>query len=286
MIPQRPWRALGIALAALAAAVAGVAGCNNDDNNPTAGIVPPDPPVDLVYQLNLGEQVGPGDSVIEPGVLLSWLPPNPDSTIEAFVVYGDNDPYPDTANFVQRAVTTSITFHDAGTPSSLQLQYYVTSEDVNGNQSAPSNIVQINAGDTVTTPSNLVYAAYDSAVALQWSNNSATGYNSSHFDYYRIYSDVDTDNSCVAGDEVLEGTSVSNAFIITGLANGVARCYWITAVTKTGHETGGSNIVAATPESTDPAFSASRAPANATIVWHHPIALHRAHATVRLLQGK
>jgi hypothetical protein len=281
MTPQRPWRAAGIALAVIIAGVVGVAGCNNDNNNLTEGIVPPDPPVDLVYQLNMGEQIGAGDSIIEPGVLLSWLPPNPDSTIQAFVVYGSDST--DSNGFVQRAITTSITFHDAGAP---QVQYYVTSEDVDGNQSAASNIVFINPADTVQSPANVVGAAYDSAVALAWSNNSITGYNGSHFDYFRIYSDSVASGSCVQNDEVLEGTSVSTAFVITGIANGIPRCYYVTAVTKTGHESGITSIQVLTPESTDPPFSAASVAPNATIVRHHPIALFRAHATVRLLRGK
>jgi hypothetical protein len=288
MTPQRPWRAIGMALMGLAAALVGVAGCNNDNNNPTAGITPPDPPVDLVYQLNPGEQIGAGDSIIEPGILLSWFPPSPDSTIQAFVVYGDPDAYPDTTDFEQVGITTSISFHDAGVPF---LQYDVTSEDIYGDQSAASNVVVVNAADTVQSPSNLVYTAYDSAALLGWSNISATGYNASHFDYYRIYSDSVSGGACVANDYALEGTSVSNAFAITGLANGVPRCYFVTAVTKTGHESNGSNIQVITPESTDPPFSAASVPPNTKIVWHHPIKLNqvmlnRGHGAVQLLPRK
>src|SRR5262249_50725344 len=124
MTSLRPW----LALAAI-----GAAACNNNNNNITSNIVPPGPPVGLTYQLNIGEQF-PSGAVIEPGVLLSWLPPSPDSTVAEFVVYGSDSSA--SSGFNARAVTTSISFHDAGTP---QLAYYVTSEDVNGVQSQASN---------------------------------------------------------------------------------------------------------------------------------------------------
>ena len=279
MTPNRPWLlAAGFLAAALLAA------CNNDNNNPAGGITPPDAPVDLVYQLNLGEQIGGGDSIIDPGVLLSWQPPSPDSTVQDFVIYGSDST--DSNGFERRAITTSLTWHDAGTPSSLQLQYYVTSQDVNGDESAPSNVVLISASDTVQTPAGLAGTALDSAAELQWQTNSITGPNGSHFDFYRIYSEDVSNGGCVANSTVLEGQTVSSGFVITGLANGVSRCYFLTAVTKTGHESRSSNSVTLTPASTDPPFSAARVPANTTIVAHHPIALSRAHAIVRLFPRK
>lgn len=278
MTPNRSWLAAPFVVAAL------VAACNNDNSNLTSGIVPPGAPTDLIYQLNSGEQVGAGDSVIEPGVLLSWLPPNPDSTVQDFVIYGSDST--DSNGFLRRSITTSVTWHDAGIPSTLDLQYYVTSQDVNGNESAPSNIVMISPGDTVQTPAGLAGTPLDSAAELSWQSNSITGPNGSHFDFYRVYSQNASNSTCDATSTVLEGQSVSNAFVITGIANGVGRCYYVTAVTKSGHESLGSNTVILTPESTDPPFSAARVPANATIIAHHPIVLRRAHAFVRLFNTK
>src|SRR5581483_5368693 len=179
MTRKRPWRAAGIALAAL------VAACNNNNNNPLQNYTPPGAPTGLVYQLNLGEQIG-ADSIIEPGVLLSWLPPNPDNTVNAFLVYADTLLQPDTAGFFQIAVTTSVSYHDAGTP---EPQYTVASQDVNGVLSAHSNIVVIDPGDTVQAPSNITGTPLDSAALLQWPDNSITGPNGSRFDFYRVYSD-------------------------------------------------------------------------------------------------
>ena len=274
MTRKRPWRAAGVALAAL------VAACNNDNNNPLSNYVAPGAPVGLVYQLNLGEQIG-SDSIIEPGVLLSWLPPNPDSTIEDFEVFGSDST--DSAGFVQRAVTTSITFHDAGQP---QVQYYVESQDVNGVSSAPSNIVLINPADTVPAPSGLTGTPLDSAAELAWPDNSITGANASHFDFYRVYSDSVTTNTCVSATTVLEGQTVSNGFVITGIANGTPRAYFVTAVTKSGHESGCSPATIITPSSSDPSFSVASIPGNYTVIAHHPIVLHRAHTKTRLLSTK
>lgn len=263
MTRKRPWRAAAILVAAL------VAACNNNNNNILNNYVAPAPPVGLVYQLNLGEAIG-NDSVIEPGVLLSWLPPNPDSTIQDFVIYGSDST--DSAGFVRRAVTTSISFHDAGQP---QLQYYVTSQDVNAVESAPSNVVFIDAADSVQSPSTITGTPLDSAALLQWPDNSITGPNGSHFDFYRVYSDSVSNSTCVASSTVLEGQTVSNGFVITGVANDVPRCYFVTAVTRSGHESSGSPGVIITPSSTDPPYSAARISGRYEVITHHPIALHR-----------
>ena len=272
MTRKRPWRAAGLALAAL------VAACNNNNNNGVLNnIVPPGAPTGLVYQLNQGEQIG-SDSVIEPGVLLSWLPPSPDSTVQDFVVYGTDSS--DNAGFLRRAITTSISFHDAGTP---QVQYYVTSQDVNGVESAASNIVLIDPADTVPAPANLTGTPLDSAAELEWSNNSFAGANGNQFDFYRVYSDSASGNTCISSSTVLEGQTVSNGFVITGIANDEPRCYFVTAVTRSGHESGYASVIIVTPSSSDPPYSAARIPGNFTVIAHHPIVLHRAHATTRIL---
>lgn len=263
MIRKRPWRATGIALAAL------VAACNNNSNNVLNNYQAPGAPTGLVYQLNLGEQIG-ADSIIEPGVLLSWLPPSPDSTVQAFIVYGSDST--DSAGFVERALTTSVSFHDAGQP---QNEYGVTSQDVNGVQSALSNIVHIDASDTVETPSDLTGTPLDSAALLQWPDNSITGPNGSRFDFYRVYSDSVSGSTCVASSTVLEGQTVSNGFVITGVANDVPRCYFVTAVTRSGHESAGSPGIIITPSSSDPPYSAARISGRYAVIAHHPIALYR-----------
>jgi hypothetical protein len=258
-----------IAIAAFAAA------CSSSSSNvgpPSSnGTLPA--PRGLIYQLSPGEQVGStADSVIFPGVVLSWLPgTGPDSNlVNDFVVYGSDD----TTNangWARRAITTSLTFHDAGQP---QQAYYVTSQDVNGAESVPSARVRIDPTDTVATPAGLTGTALNAAVELQWQDNALTGANAGHFDFYRVYSS-DTAGTGCSNSYVLEGQSVSSGFVITGLANDVPRCYWVSSVTRTGHESAFSNAIVLTPSASQPPYTAARISANATIVAHHPIELHR-----------
>ncbi len=273
MIPVR----LGLgAMVVIGALVA----CNDNNNLSTvpSNVTLP-VPTGLVYQLNIGEQVG-SDSIIYPGVLLSWIPGNdPDTLVNDFAVYGSQDTS-NTANSTLRAITTSPSFHDAGTPQNF---YFVTSQDVAGDQSGASNVVKINAADTVRTPAGVVGTALDSAVELAWQPNSITGPNGNRFDFYRVYSDDVSGGQCVANAFVLEGQSVSNAFVITGIANNVPRCYWTSAVTLSGHESAFSNVVVLTPSASQPPFSAEHIAANATVIVHHPVVLHKAHAIVRVM---
>ena len=58
------------------------------------------------------------------------------------------------------------------------------------------------------------------------------------FDYYRVYStpyDLDA-NLCDGDFWVLEGTTVSEDFLATGLANGAPRCFATSTVSRDGHE--------------------------------------------------
>jgi hypothetical protein len=201
--------------------------------------------------------------------------------VQAFIVYSDSLAT-DTANFAERALTTSVSFHDAFP----EAQYFVTSQDANGVQSARSNVVVIDPADTVPAPSNLTGTPLDSATLLQWPDNSITGPNGSRFDFYRVYSDSVNGTNCIAASTVLEGQTVSNGFVITGIANNVPRCYFVTAVTRSGHESAGSPGVIVTPSASDPPYSAARIPGNFTVITHHPIVLHRAHATTRIISTK
>jgi hypothetical protein len=258
-----------------AVAIAAVAiACSSSNNNvaPQASNLPV--PTSLIYQLSLGEQVGSTvDSVIFPGVVLSWTPgTGADSNlVNDFVVYGSDD----TTNpngWTRRAITTSLTFHDAGTPMHA---YYVTSQDVNGSESQPSARVHIDPADTVQTPTGLSGTALNAAVELLWNDNAVTsGVNSDHFDFYRVYSS-DTSGTGCSNAYVLEGQSVSNGFVITNLPNDLGRCYWVSSVTRTGHESQFSGAVVVTPSATQPPYTAAKIPANATIVSHNPIYLKR-----------
>jgi hypothetical protein len=182
-------------------------------------------PFDLTYQL-----IPSGDPDEPSGILLTWTDPG-DPDIEVFAIYSRGS---SGAAWSRRAATTSTTFHDAGIP---HLQYYVVSEDGAGNQSPASNSITIDERNRLPAPSTLVSVSLDRAVQLSWSPNGRNA-DPSMFDYYRVYStpyDLDG-NVCASTLWVLEGTTVSEDFLATGLANGAPRCFAASTVSRDGHE--------------------------------------------------
>lgn len=197
-------------------------------------------PSDLTYQL-----VPSGDPAAPDGVLLRWTDPG-DADISHFVIYSRGST---NNSWSRRAATTSSTFHDAGIP---HLQYYVVSEDANGSQSRPSNTVTVDERNRLPAPSTLVSVSLDRAIQLSWSAN-ARNASPTLFDYYRVYStpyDLDR-NLCDANLWVLEGTTVSEDFLVTGLANGAPRCFAVSTVSRDGHES-----VWTTPRADTPRYDA------------------------------
>jgi hypothetical protein len=82
-----------------------------------------------------------------------------------------------------------------------------------------------------------VSISLDQAVQLSWSPN-ARNADPQMFDYYRVYStpyDLD-ENLCASDLWVLEGTTVSEDFLATGLSNGAPRCFAASTVSRDGHE--------------------------------------------------
>lgn len=202
----------------------GIAACTdyeNDDLGPDAL----EAPSDLTYQL-----VPSGDPEAPDGILLSWTDPG-DPEIEVFAVYSRGSTG---SAWSRRGATTSTTFHDAGFP---HLQYYVVSEDGAGNQSRPSNSVTVDERNRLPAPRTLVSVSLDRAVQLSWSPNARES-DPTMFDYYRVYSTVyDLDANVCDGDLwVLEGTTVSEDFLATGLTNGSPRCFAASTVSRDGHE--------------------------------------------------
>jgi fibronectin type 3 domain-containing protein len=229
-----------------------VAGCNNNNNStgPAYTLTPPD---SLTYQLQFGDP--------NAAIIVAWQVP--DSTnIEDFVVYGNLGTVAAPA-FSRFAIVTSNSYHDVV----VEPQYFVTSQDQYGDESATSDTVTVNFADSVQTPNNLAGVAYDSAAVISWGTLSQTGYNASRFEYYRVYSMPWTGSACNENGLALEGTTVSSAFVITGLANGVTTCYTVTAVSLSGLESQFANpFVSVTPSSGAGPFSASLAPAGSKII--------------------
>jgi hypothetical protein len=193
-------------------------------------------PTDLSYQL-----IPSGDPAVPDGVLLRWTDAN-DDRVTDYVVYSR----PSTgASWDRRGATTSNTFHDAGVPN---LQYYVTSEDIDGRESRASNVITIDERNRLPAPSDLISVSLDRAIQLSWPSN-ARVYDPGLFDYYRVYStpyDLDL-NLCDDQSWALEGTTVSEDFLSTGLPNGVPRCFAVSTVSRDGHESVWSPARADTP---------------------------------------
>jgi hypothetical protein len=101
-------------------------------------------------------------------------------------------------------------------------------------------------GDAPDVPATLFSTTLDGAIALTWSDNS---YNAdpANFQNYRVFSTTyDLDND-VCGSWRLEGTTVAPEFIVGALANGVPRCFAVSAVSVTGAESARSARRSDTP---------------------------------------
>jgi hypothetical protein len=208
-------------VAIIAAAVALSACGSNDLTGSTSGLTSP---ANLTYQL-----IPSGDPTRPDGLTLRWDPVD-DSRVTNYVVYsrgstGDQ--------WSRRAETTSASFNDLGSPD---FQYQVASEAGDGSESRPSNTVTVDASNTLITPGELSSITLDQAVWLNWPADSRTDA-PELFDYYRVYSTLyDLDQNLCDAEWVLEGTTVSEDFLASGLANGVPRCFAVSAVSRDGHE--------------------------------------------------
>jgi hypothetical protein len=195
----------------------------------------PDAPTNLTYEL-----VPSGVPTAPAGVLLRWDAPR-SGRATSFNVYSRNSTAHD---WNLRATTTSPTFHDAGAPDG---QYYVTSRDADNNEIGQSAIVTIDLLTRLPAPQGLSSISLNGAIQLAWSSNSV---DASHgtFDHYRLYStDYDGTRGVCTANWVVEGTTVSDAFLAGNLVNGVSRCYAVSAVTRDGHESDWSDARLDTP---------------------------------------
>jgi len=234
-----------------------VAACSNDGVTNSSGPgTPLASPTGLTYQLTRAPA----------GIMLSWLAPA-DSNVTAFAVYG-RDSTATNVSWNEIGITVSTTYH---LNAPIDSEYYVTSEDIFGDQSPPSTTVKVNLADSVQTPGDLRGTAYDSAVTVGWDSIAQVGYNASRFQSYNLYSmPVASGPTCDTTALSLEGTTSSTAFVITGLENNIARCYTVTSLSLSGEESPfAAPFVVLTPSASDPVFTASRVPAGATITAEH-----------------
>jgi hypothetical protein len=203
--------------------------------NDFTGVVDPDAPTDLSYQL-----IPSGDPELPLGVILTWTPPQ-SGRATTFDVYGRSS---SSEGWIRRATTTSYTFHDAGLP---QLQYYVSAFDGAGNELGRTDVIVIDERNRLPAPLNLTSISLDRAVQLSWSSNAVEA-GPSIFDFYRVYSTLyDNTRSRCSDQWSLEGTTVSDAFLASNLSNGVTRCFAVSAVSRDGHESTWSAVRQDTP---------------------------------------
>ena len=102
-------------------------------------------------------------------------------------------------------------------------------------------------GEPPDTPASLSSTSLDGAIALTWTDNAYQS-DPSNFQNYRIYSTLyDLDDDLCGGEWSLEGTTVAPEFLAAALANGVPRCFHVTAVSVDGAESGRSPVRSDTP---------------------------------------
>lgn len=208
----------------------GLAACDLDLTNP----IDPDSPSELSYQL-----IPSGDPFAPSGVLLTWEPPASGRAV-SFDVFGRNGG----SQWGLRATTTSPTFHDAGYP---QDEYYVRALDQSGNELGRTDAIRIDAGNRLPAPAGLRSTTLNGAIQLMWSRNVIDA-GANRFDYYRVYSGTfDVGRGTCVAPWYLEGTTVSDAFLVGGLTNGRTICFAVSAVSRDGHESQWSAPLSDTP---------------------------------------
>ncbi len=179
---------------------------------------------------NVGYTVEPSGTPGQPdGVLLTWDFDN-DPDLASWNVYSRGST---TESYRLRGTTTSNSFHDAGIP---HLQYYVTAQDIDGNETASSNVVTVDERLALQKPATLTSTSLNAAIALTWADNAYLS-DPSRFRIYRVYSaSYDLDQNLCGTTWSLEGSTVAPEFISGALTNGVPRCFAVSAVSQEGFE--------------------------------------------------
>jgi hypothetical protein len=258
----------GLSVAAMGLVVAAVAACSSNNNNISAPAEALGNPDSLTYLLLPGGPDAPN------GILLSWAP-STDPNVTNYVVLAST--IDSTADFGVLGSTLSTSFHQAGTPLPF---FFVASEDQFGDISSGTPVITIDTAPPLPPPNTITATGFDSASEVTWSPN-ARLQNPSLFAYYRVYSEPAVVSGSTGTCETpgpgfaVEGSTVSEDFVVTGLANGTMWCYAVTTVTQDGHESVLSSWATDTPTLGAGPFAVSMAP-RATIILHNPKPLKRA----------
>jgi len=193
------------------------------------------PPSNLTYEVEPSGTPG-----APAGVLLHW-DFDSDPNLAVWHVYSRGAT---TDSYRLRGSTTSNSFHDEGVP---HLQYYVTAEDINGVESAPSAVVTVDERLALQKPTTLATTSLNGGIALTWSDNPYQS-DPAGFKIYRVYStSYDLDRDLCGTTWSLEGTTVAPEFVASALTNGVSRCFGVSAVSIEGFESLWSPIRSDTP---------------------------------------
>jgi hypothetical protein len=195
--------------------------------------VDPNAPSNLTYQL-----IPSGDPNAPLGVILSWNVPSSGRAV-AFDVFGRASTNGDWA---LRATTTSPSFHDVYP----EVQYYVVANDEQGDPLGQTPTITVDLHSVLPTPAGLRSISLNGAIQLAWSSNAVEA-NRNAFDYYRVYSAAFDAAHSACSSWALEGSTVSDAFLVANLVNGVTRCFAVSAVSRDGHESGWSSSAHDTP---------------------------------------
>jgi hypothetical protein len=184
----------------------------------------PSTPANLSYELEPS-----GDPNRPLGILLFWDDVT-DANLASYRVYSRAST---SGSFGLRGETTSNTFHDNGVP---HLQYLVTAVDDNGVESGSSNAITVDERLQLVSPTWLSSISLNGAIHLEWDDTSYLAA-PSRFKWYRIYStDYDLDAGLCGTDWLLEGTTVAPEFLASAMANGVPRCFGVSAISREGYE--------------------------------------------------
>ena len=181
-------------------------------------------PANLTYEL---EPSGDPDRPL--GILLFWDDVT-DSDLASYRIYSRGS---SGGSFSLRGETSSNSFHDNGVP---HLQYLVTAVDDNGRESGNSNVITVDERLQLDRPAWLSSISLNGSIHLEWDDSSYITA-PTRFKWYRIYSAAyDLDNGLCGTDWLLEGTTVAPEFLASAMANGVPRCFGVSAVSREGYE--------------------------------------------------
>jgi hypothetical protein len=232
--------------------------CSNGVDNVTTPTVTLGNPGPLSYVLL------PGSPGVPAGVLLTWVAAT-DPNVTNYAVYAAAVG----GGWNTLAYTSTTDYFDPGTPAT---QYYVASEDANGDLSTGTTPITVTATQVLPPPDNVTADSINSGVELTWSPDARLS-NPADFAYYRIYSEpavvAEGTTSCPSGAAGfgLEGTSVSEGYVVTGLTNGTPWCFGVTTVAVLGQESVLSTWAIGTPSASGPTFDITKA-GNITVGVH------------------